>query len=111
MGQSQSQGQDQGRHAAIDKQDEETPRNRRNVPRQVPIMKVIEEQLEVRHEDLNPYAFVPDVGTPNRTAAGAVLVETPTGRSGTMLRLSLKGSVVVYVADGYPLAVAFANEL
>ena len=74
-------------------------------------LNVIEEHLEVQRMALDPRAFAPDSKTPHRTAAGAILVDTPTGRNGTMLRLSINGSIVLCVADGYPLAIAFSKTV
>ena len=105
-------GQKPGKHQTVDgSSDEDAPRGLQKAPRHAPIMQVVEEQLEVQRELLNPYAFVPDVEAPQRTAAGAMLLEVPTGRSNTMLRIRIKGSVVVHAADGYPLAIAFENEV
>ena len=105
-------GQKQTRHQTVDDaSDAEAPRGLRRALRHAPIMKGVDEQLEVQRELLNPYAFAADAEAPQRTAAGAMLVEVPTGRSNTMLRIRIKGSVIVHAADGYPLALTFENEL
>lgn len=105
-------GQKLGKHRTVDESsDEDAPSGLQKVSRRAPIMQVVEEQLEVQRELLNPYAFAADAETPQRTAAGAMLLDVPTGRSNTMLRIQIKGSVVVHAADGYPLAIAFENEM
>ena len=105
-------GQGHGKqHSHPDADADDAQRGRRRVHPPVPIMKVVEEQLEVERELFNPFAFAADADMPQRTAAGAMLVDVPARGSNTMLRLRLKGAIVVHVAEGQPLAVTFENGM